>query len=99
VLEGTTSWADWRATTGRMRQAIEKLPARSGRIVANLCQQAWCPRWQAQDDPGSPSVRAIPFLRARRPILDRRSRPDSRISWELRAWTLTGGQRCHHELR
>lgn len=34
-----------------------------------MLSQAWCPRWQAQDDPGSPSVRppldasAEPYLR------------------------------------
>ncbi len=89
-----------RESGGRLHAAaIEKLLANSSSFPLMSASQAWCPRWQAQDDPGSPSVRAIPFLPAREPIPDRLqlyewTRPNL---WRL--WRLTGRQRCHHELR
>jgi hypothetical protein len=99
LLKGTDELGRLESDDGSHAAVIEKLPAKFGRMVANLCQQAWCPRWQAQDDPGSPSVRTIPFLPAEDRSSTDRPGPILRISRELRAWTLTGGQRCHHELR
>lgn len=48
--------------------------------------QAWCPRWQAQDDPGSPSVRAIPSLTTKTDT-DRPSNPESRTCLRTRRLT------------
>lgn len=58
--------------------------------------QSWCPRWQAQDDPGSPSVRFFDFPRSR-PRQDDIEKPPNDIREQ--AWELTWSQRCHHELR